>query len=232
MAEPAIFAPIGRPRSLAALLVEQIREMIVTGKLALGEQLSENTIAEQLGVSRTPVRDAFARLQAERLVEIRPQRGTFVFQYDATELREICELREVLETGALRVALQRNRAALTAALHVQVDAAEATADCSAHAYQAFDTAFHETLVAASDNRELCDAYARISGRVRAVRYRLTSTAEQVAISQRRHREIVDAMACGDDAAATALLGQHVYSSYRFFIERMANDAAAPAVDAA
>ncbi len=220
MAEAQAFAPLHRPRSLAVLLADQIREMIVTGTLALGEQLSENTIADQLGVSRTPVRDAFARLQAERLVEIRPQRGTFVFHYDETELREICELREVLETGALRVALGRDRAALQAALWAQVEAAEQAADRSARAYQAYDTAFHETLVAASDNRELREAYARISGRVRAVRFRLTSTVEQVATSQRRHREIVTAMADGDDTAATALLGEHVYSAWRFFKERL------------
>src|SRR5690242_16653848 len=63
-----------RPRSLTQLVVDQIRDLIVTGKLALGEQLSENALAERLGVSRTPVREAFLRLEAERLVEIRPQR--------------------------------------------------------------------------------------------------------------------------------------------------------------
>jgi DNA-binding GntR family transcriptional regulator len=232
MADLPQFAPIGRPPSLSALLVGQIREMIVTGRLALGEQLSENAIAEQLGVSRTPVREAFARLQAERLVEVKPQRGTFVFQYDARELREICELREVLETGALRVALHRDRGFLVAALRRQVEAAEAAADRGAQAYQAYDTAFHETLVAATDNQELTDAYERISGRVRAVRYRLTSSVEQVAVSQRRHREIVDAMAHGDDAAATALLGRHVYSSYSFFMQRIANKNPASPADAA
>ena len=67
---------------------EQIRDLVITDKLGLGEQLSEQALAEQLGVSRTPVREAFLRLQTERLVEVKPQRGTFVFQYDTTELRE------------------------------------------------------------------------------------------------------------------------------------------------
>ena len=90
-------------------MVEQIRDLIITDKLGLGEQLSEQALAEQLGVSRTPVREAFLKLQTERLVEVKPQRGTFVFQYDTTELREICELREVLEPGALRIAIKRDR---------------------------------------------------------------------------------------------------------------------------
>lgn len=215
--------PIGRPPSLAALVTEQLREMIVTGRFALGEQLSENTIAEQLAVSRTPVRDAFARLEAERLLEIRPQRGTFVFRCDATELRDICGLREVLETGALRLALRRDRAALVAALAARVAAAEPAVAQGAEAYQPFDTAFHETLVAAADNRELTDAYARISGRIRAVRHRLTRTAEQVRTSQAHHRDIVAALDAADEARATALLGSHVFNSYRFLRERMDDD---------
>ena len=92
---------LARPRSLTEMVITQIRELIVSGRLVLGEQLSESALAEQLGVSRTPVREAFLRLETERLVEVRPQRGTFVFQYGVAELRDICELREVLETGAL-----------------------------------------------------------------------------------------------------------------------------------
>ena len=115
---------IARPRSLGALVVEQIRDLIITDKLGLGEQLSEQALAEQLGVSRTPVREAFLRLQTERLVEVKPQRGTFVFQYEMTELREMCELREVLETGALRVALGRDRDGLIKELRARHKTAE------------------------------------------------------------------------------------------------------------
>jgi DNA-binding GntR family transcriptional regulator len=213
---------IARPRSLAAIVADQIRDLIITGRLELGEALSENTLSAQLAVSRTPVRDAFLRLQGERLVDVRPQRGTFVFQYDATELREICELREVLETGALRVALKRGRERLITGLRAQIDAAEADAPADAQAYQPFDTAFHETLVRCADNTELVDAYRRISGRIRAIRYRLTRSLSQVAVSQLHHSEIVDALLAGDDALAETLLGRHVYNSYRFFLEAAAS----------
>src|SRR5258708_37174119 len=101
----SVVARILRPRSLTAIVIDQIRDLIITDKLTLAEQLSENTLAEQLGVSRTPVREAFLRLESEGLVEVRPQRGTFVFQYDATELREILELREGLEAGVPRSTL-------------------------------------------------------------------------------------------------------------------------------
>jgi DNA-binding GntR family transcriptional regulator len=214
---PASLRRISRPTTLAAMVLDQIRDLIITGALGLGEQLSENALAAQLDVSRTPVRDALLRLQEERLVDVRPQRGTFVFRYDATELREISELREVLETGALRVAVARDRGALIESLRARVGAATA-AVLDAQSYQAHDTLFHETLVQASGNRELSDAYERISGRVRAIRYRLTRSAAQVALSQRDHGDIVAALAAGEPAEAEARLRRHVYNSYRFFME--------------
>jgi len=221
-ADESVVSRIRRPRSLTSIVADQIRELIVSGKLALGEQLSENTLAEQLGVSRTPVREAFQRLEAERLVVVRPQRGTFVFQFDVTELREICELREVLETGAMRVALTRDRHRVIDALTERVEEAEAGVAQGPAAYQAHDTAFHETLVRAADNRELTEAYMRVSGRIRAVRYRLTTTQAQIANSHIRHREIVDSMETGDDALALRHLAYHVYNSYNFFMGQIDN----------
>ncbi|HEY1722039.1 MAG TPA: GntR family transcriptional regulator [Magnetospirillaceae bacterium] len=210
-----VTSPISRPRSLTTLVLDQIRDLIITDKLQLGDQLSENALSEQLGVSRTPVREAFLHLAAERLVEVKPQRGTFVFQYDLTELREISELREVLETGAMRVAIKHDRRRLVDGLANQVEAAEAAIHLGPAAYQSHDTAFHETLVRASDNRELIDAYQRISGRIRAIRYRLTTTQDQIAQSQYHHRGILESMRAGDDADAIAHLTSHVYNSYRF-----------------
>jgi DNA-binding GntR family transcriptional regulator len=219
----SVVARILRPRSLTAIVIDQIRDLIITGKLALGEQLSENTLAEQLGVSRTPVREAFLRLESEGLVEVRPQRGTFVFQYDATELREILELREVLEAGALRIALDRDGIHLAASLTVHLDAGEDALKLGPAAYQAVDTAFHETLVRAADNGELLEAYIRIASRVRAIRYRNTRTIDQIASSQSAHREIVAAILAGDAASAEASLRHHVYSSYRFFLDRISRE---------
>ena len=64
--------PVERPRSLTAIVTGQIRDLIVTDGLALGQQLSEDALAERLGVHRTPVREALLRLAAECLVEVRP----------------------------------------------------------------------------------------------------------------------------------------------------------------
>jgi DNA-binding GntR family transcriptional regulator len=213
---------LARPRSLTEMVITQIRELIVSGRLVLGEQLSEGVLAEQLGVSRTPVREAFLRLETERLVEVRPQRGTFVFQYGAAELRDICELREVLETGALRIALSRNRGELIQLLESEVAAAEAAQVVDPGPYQAFDRSFHDVLIRASANEELIEAYDRISGRVRAIRYRLTRSRRQIAGSQRGHREIVNALKDGRDGDAVRRLGKHVYNAYEMFRREIEN----------
>ena len=206
-----------RPQSLAALVTDQIRNMIIADELALGEQLSEAVLAEQLGVSRTPVREAFQRLEAERLVDIQPQRGTFVFTYTLDELREICELREVLETGALRMALSRDSAGLGRILRDRLDAAEAALAKGPAGVQPFDSAFHEGLVRASENHELIDAYLRVSGRVRAIRFRLTRTADRIASAQMDHRKITELVLAGGHAEAERRLGRHVHNGYRVFL---------------
>jgi DNA-binding GntR family transcriptional regulator len=205
---------VERPRSLTAIVLEQIRDRIVTGQLRLGEQLSENVLAEQLGVSRTPVREAFLKLAAERLVEVRPQRGTFVFACGHGDVRDICALREILEAGALRLAVERDRSGLLHELEANVAAAERVRLESPVEYQPYDHAFHELIVSGSGNRELTEAYAQISGRVRALRHRLIRTLEHVAGSQAAHRAVAAAVRAGDDAGAETALRHHVYSSYR------------------
>ena len=213
----SILDPIQRPRSLTEIVTEQIRELIVTGRLGLGEQLAESTLAAQLGVSRTPVREAFLRLESERLVEVRPQRGTFVFEFDAGKLRDLCELREVLETGALRIGLTRGRRALIDKLAAEVQIAASADLPDGAAYQPYDTSFHETLVADSGNSELIEAYGRITGRIRTIRFRLNRKREQVVSSQREHAEILHWLRDGNDEAAIRCLATHVYTGYQAFL---------------
>src|SRR5690606_4835503 len=91
---------IERPRSLTELVADALRREIVEGELQLGAALSEARIAQRLEVSRTPVREAFTRLEREGLLRTEPQRGTFVFTLSAKELTDICHLRVVLEIAA------------------------------------------------------------------------------------------------------------------------------------
>src|SRR5512133_2552962 len=98
-----------RPKSLTDLAHEKIRQLIVSGEFPLGEQLSEASLAAQLGISKTPVREALLRLRADGLIDIQPQRGTFVFSLTPQQVDEICRFREFVEVAALGAAMQARR---------------------------------------------------------------------------------------------------------------------------
>ena len=86
----------------------EIRRMIMDGQLAPGERLFEDRLAEQLGVSRNPVREAIRALEGSGLVEVRPRRGAYVSQLDPHQATQLLELRAVIESYAARLAA-RNR---------------------------------------------------------------------------------------------------------------------------
>src|SRR4029450_855801 len=107
-------------KSLADLVVQELRTRILDGRLRLGESLSENTVAADLGISKTPGREGLLRLKMDRLVDVLPQRGSYVFQLSAEEVGMVSELREVLEIAAAAAAMQRNRQELAQRLRVLV----------------------------------------------------------------------------------------------------------------
>src|SRR5450631_2819604 len=88
---------------LSAQAEKTIREDIIRGRFKFGEKLSDRVLAASLGTSRTPVREALASLAREGLVIIRPQSGTFVMILDEASVQALCEMRTVLELGALRL---------------------------------------------------------------------------------------------------------------------------------
>ena len=115
-----------RPKSLTSLAADEIRDRNVRGELRLGTPLSENALALELGVSKTPIREALLQLKMEGLVSIQPQRGSFVIDMSADEIRQLGEMRETLEVTALERAIARHREPLVEALSATVDTAMTT----------------------------------------------------------------------------------------------------------
>ena len=101
-----------RPRSLRELALEHLRDSIVDGSLKMGQVLSERKISEELGVSKSPVREALAQLRDEGLVSIEPQKGARVFSLSEPEVSQICDFRQAIETAAFELALARDPAGL------------------------------------------------------------------------------------------------------------------------
>ena len=126
-------------------IAEGIRARIRWGELPLGARISDKVIASELGISRTPVREALVQLQTEGLVVIRPQSGTFVTDLTPTDVHQICATRCVLEVGALRLeeGIPRDRLARLGLLVGQ--ASIALIDVDLARCDELDCDFHEAL---------------------------------------------------------------------------------------
>jgi DNA-binding GntR family transcriptional regulator len=199
-----------RPQSLAERAADQIRHRIVKGDFRLGEALSETGLAAELGISKTPVREAFLRLKTEGLVEVLPQRGTFVFRIDASEAEKLSEFREVLEISALGFAMARDAAGLGLALGaIAADMSAALADNDAGTYLELDGLYHQCIIDHCGNHYLSRSYAVIAFRIQALRNRLAMDPALNAGSLEQHHRIALLISQAADAEAIALLKRHI-----------------------
>jgi DNA-binding GntR family transcriptional regulator len=201
---------VARPAPIVDEVVRAIRQTIVEGRVAPGEKLSENALATELGVSTTPVREALALLQREGLVTVKPQSGTYVFELRAGELNQLCELRFALEPAAVQLALDNPSSTLASDLSAVVETMkQAQAEGRVRDYLALDTAFHDTIIAASGNPYLSSAYALIGAKMAALRNRLGSDPHHMEKSMREHGEIADAIGARDLSRASRILVGHI-----------------------
>lgn len=203
--------PIDQPKSLMEATAEQIREAIVSGELPLGSKLSEQRLADILGVSRSPVRDALASLQNEGLVNISAKRGSFVFTPDLKEVDDLCEYRAVLEAAALRRALARNPQALIAGMAKSVAEMQAALEKQdVRRYTRGDLQFHKAIIETCGNRSIMTAYERTISPVMALRTHLfTIMNATLDRSMEEHAALLEACRAGKTDEAVQLLEEHV-----------------------
>lgn len=210
--------------SLALRVAEHLRRAILNGELELGDALSEDKLATTLGVSRSPVRFALAALEQQGLIDVRPQRGSFVFLPTREDTENICEYRRMIELDALRLAMERRGPETIEAMRRAADSirdALSTGDTLRSA--GADTEFHEAAIERCGNPYLVNAYRLVSGKVAALRSHRSSlpTREQ---ANEEHFAIISHLERGDLSGATEELGTHILK----MAERYA-DALAPAV---
>ena len=178
---------IKRPRSLTALVVDELRARIIDGRLRLGELVSENALAAELGISKTPVREALLELKLDRLVDVLPQRGTYVFRLGPADVVNVSKLREMLEVKSAAIAMKRNGRELALRMaSVLHDMRKAYHAGDIVAYRTLDGSYHRTLIEACGNSYIADAYAPIDLRIQALRSRLSDEEALNRLSFRDH----------------------------------------------
>jgi len=192
----------------ASRAYEHVKDRLLAGRYADGELLSEGAIAEELGISRTPVREALLQLQAERLLTLYPKRGALVTPMSPREVADLFEVRELVERHALRLADPEQVVAELERVIARQRALLAADDRAGFA--AADRDFHRAWVAAAGNAVLLDLYDGLRDRQhRLVAATVAADPERAAAILAEHLRIVIALRAGDRAAAERALLDHL-----------------------
>jgi DNA-binding GntR family transcriptional regulator len=222
-ARTADVAPIDRPEQLTDLVLVRLRRDIVEGLFELGERLSEQQLSTRYRVTKAPIRSACIRLQSEGLIKIVPQRGIFVFDPTAAEVRALCELRVALELEAASLAIVRNKLGLADALGAVIEKMRPYSGDPAMVadlgYQGLDSDYHLAILEAAASPMLLEAYrSTVNWRFSALRTRLARQREHAENSFREHLEIREAVLRGDLADLQARLRRHVDNTDRYYAQ--------------
>lgn len=195
--------------SLKTLVVERIRGGIVSGLHKPGTRLIEQALADDLGISRGPVREAILQLQQEGLVRISPRRGAVVTSLTPNEAADIYILRGHLESLAVRLARENWTPRDTAALRTSIAGMKELGPDDWMGAIAADRQFHAQILAASRHQSLIQMYSSLDTKVAAcfvaVRWLLSSHANEMA---QRHEKLEDVLAQGDFMRAEYLAFEH------------------------
>jgi len=201
--------PISR-RPLHEEAADRLRDLIVQGRLVAGERLNERLLTAQLGVSRTPLREALKVLATEGLVELLPNRGAIVSPMDPVRLAETLAVMGALEALAGELAcLHATDAQINEirALHYEMLAYHARGDLAG--YFKFNQAIHLKLVKYSGNAVLFNTYRQMNGNVRRARYLANLSKERWDAAVREHDAILGALSARDVKRIKALLSDHL-----------------------
>jgi DNA-binding GntR family transcriptional regulator len=203
------------------LAYDYIRREILWKPGVEAEFLAEEAVGKALGLSRTPVREAFLRLEAEGFIQLVPRKGALIRAITEREIRDVMEVRLVAETWAARKVLsdpgaQAELLGRLEDLHASLiglrDADDAVAfiDC--------DREFHRAIIAASDNQVLLDFYERLRDLQLRMGLRvLGESAARIAAVNAEHQEILDALRGGDGDEVHAAISRHLEATGRVLL---------------
>ncbi|MFM7243624.1 MAG: GntR family transcriptional regulator [Planctomycetaceae bacterium] len=202
--------PAAPPPKRSLAVRELIEERIVDGRFPPGMRLDEVALAQEFGVSRTPIRETLIQLSSSGLVDLRPRRGAIVTDVSPHRLCEMFEVMAELEAMCARLAARRitddEQAELLAA-HAACQRARDSA--SSDDYFAHNETFHQVIYRAAHNAFLAEQAAQLQRRLRPFRRLQLRIRNRVGRSFTEHQGIVDAIVAGDGDKAAQLLREHV-----------------------
>ena len=224
MAEGEIAKELSERSSLQGLVYQKLREGILSGRYHEKEELREAAIGEELGVSRTPVREAFRQLELEGLLQIVPNKGAYVTGITWKDVGDIYQIRARLEGFAASAACRNIRAEqlremeeviYLSEFYVRSDRIEQLPD--------LDSRFHEILYEAASSKMLERILKELHGHVIRVRKLTLTRLSRGKASNEEHHGIMEALKAGDASLAERLAKEHVENAYAFIREKLGKE---------
>lgn len=211
-------------KPLRELVLDAIREAIINGTLKPRERLMEIQLAEELGVSRTPIREALRKLELEGFIVMVPRKGAYVADISFKDIADVFEIRAALEALAAGLAAERiTDEELEEMERLVVEKAEAIANQNMERLVQVDTMFHEAIYKASRNERLTSIISNLREQIQ--RYRTTSLAYpgRMQRSLEEHRGIVEAIQSRDPQIAQQVAREHIENAENSMIDAIKKD---------
>ncbi|MFS8048589.1 GntR family transcriptional regulator [Rhizobium sp. BR 314] len=205
-ARPAKVVAMGE--SVGPQVYRILRERIIQAELLPGERLSESDAAKSLSVSRQPVREAFIKLSEEGLVQVLPQRGTFVTKISVASVMDVRFVREAIEADIVRVVAGDPAAETVAELRRQLAEQRKVSHDDRTGFLRLDELFHHTLAAAAGKSYAWSVIESVKAQMDRVRF-LSVDDLHIGRLIEQHEKIVDGIAAGDKTAAEEAIRLHL-----------------------
>ena len=211
-------------RTLPAAAAERLRELIIEGELPAGTRLNERALCDRLGVSRTPLREAFRLLASEGLIEIQPNRGARVAALSEKDILESFTVLGGLEALSGELACQHatdEEVAEIRALTFEMQACHARQDLPS--YYRVNREIHSRINRAAHNQLLSQVYSTLNQRVQNLRFRSNLNSEKWKRAMGEHIAMVDALARRDGVELGRLMREHLQRKCEAVIEGLARE---------
>ena len=227
MAEPRLVPIVlDNYKPLRELVFESLREAILLGRLIPGERLMEVQLADEMGVSRTPVREAIRKLELEGLVVMIPRKGAYVAGLTLKDITDLFEVRAALEGMAAGLAAERITEGELEQLERAIVEESQTQDDDISTYVDKDTFFHEIIYQASRNKQLVQIITRLREQIQ--RFRMTSLSQpgRAKMYVDEHKKIVEAISGHDIKSARLLAREHIENAENILLNAIRKEEAA------
>jgi DNA-binding GntR family transcriptional regulator len=222
--QPLVPIRLDTYKPLRELVFESLREAIIAGQLRPGERMMEIQMAEEMGVSRTPVREAIRKLELEGLVVMVPRKGAYVAGLSLKDMTDVFEIRRALEGLAAELAAERiSDDELEEMERYLIKIAKDIESGDVHKVVETDTDFHSLLYKSSRNSRLSQIISNLREQIQRFRTTSLSSPGRMKSALEEHRKIVEAIATRDGELARKITQEHIENAENSLMEIIQKD---------